>query len=170
MVGAGAAISGLTVAGLLGGARTLYKAVDRGNDYYSLVDGPLSNIPKTSELLDRIPGHGLADGAGRVLGYTDATLDTGEGVYDLKHQHYGAAGGKMVDATASLLKAQKDDPVAYLAGVDLSLAHKDYDLARQVDWSEGIPNPFDPGVFRNDYVPTFKDLPGETISNLAGVF
>jgi uncharacterized protein YukE len=168
-LGAGAAISGLTVTGLLGGAGSVWRGVNRADDYYSLVDGPLSHIPETSELLDRIPGHGFADGASNVLGYANGTLDAGKGISDLSHHYYGAAGGEMVDSTATFLKTSKD-PVFYLAGVDLSLARKDYDLARQVDWSEGIPNPFDPGVFKDDYVPTFKELPGELVTNLAGVF
>ena len=79
-----------------------------------------------------------------------------------------AAGGETVEATASFLKTSKN-PVAYLAGVDISLIHKDYDLASQVDWSH-IPNPLDPGVFKNDYVPSFEQLPSEIASNLAGVF
>lgn len=169
-LGARAAISGLTLTALLGGVSSVWRVASRVDDYYSLVDTPLSNIPKTSELLDRIPGYGFVDHASTVMGYAEGTVDTGEGVWDLSHGHYGAAGGKMVDATASFLKTQKEDPVAYLAGVDISLIHKDYDLARQIDWSQGIPNPFDPGVFKNDYLPTFKDLPGEMISNLAGVF
>lgn len=168
-LGTGAAVSGLTLAAVLGGARAAWTVVNRADDYYSLVDGPLSHIPKTSELLDRIPGHGFADGAGNVLGYANGTLDAGRGIADLSHHYYGAAGGQMVDATAAFLKTSKY-PAFYLAGVDLSLFHKDYDLARQINWSEGIPNPFDPGVFSNDYVPTFKQLPGELISTLAGVF
>jgi uncharacterized protein YukE len=169
-IGIPVAISGVTLTALLGGAGSVWTAVNRGDDYYSLVDGPLSNIPKTSEWLDSIPGHGAVDDASNVLGYAGAGLAAGQGVAELSHHDYSAAGGDMVDATASLLKAQKDDPVAYLAGVDLSLIHKDYDLASQIDWSQGVPNPFDPGVFRNDYVPTFKELPGELVSNLAGVF
>lgn len=168
--GARAAISGLTMTALLGGVSSVWRAASRADDYYSLVDTPLSNIPKTSELLDRIPGYGFADRASTVMGYADGTVKTGEAAWDLGHRHYGAAGGEMVDATASFLKTQKEDPVLYLAGVDISLAHKDYDLARQIDWSQGIPNPFHPGVFESDYVPTFKELPGELISNLAGVF
>lgn len=169
-IGIPVAVSGVTLTAILGGAGSVWTAVNRADDYYSLVDGPLSNIPKTSEWLDSIPGHSAVDDASNVLGYANAGLDAGKGVADLSHHDYGAAGGNMVEATASLLKAQKDDPVAYLAGVDLSLIHKDYDLASQIDWSQGVPNPFDPGVFRNDYVPTFKELPGELVSNLAGVF
>lgn len=210
--GAGAAISGLTVTGLLGGAGALYKAVDRGNDYFSLVNGPLGlaknanvvgrydktwtqvlhlandssflkykqssflhwfhdnpHVQEANSLLAKMPAHQFIGRVSGALGWADAGIDAGKAANDaFNHQNYAAAGGHMVDATASALKGMKYPPL-YLAGVDISLIHKDYTLARQVDWSN-IPNPLNPEVFRDDYVPTFKQLPGELVTNLAGVF
>jgi uncharacterized protein YukE len=206
-----AAISGLTLTALLGGARSAWGAMEKGDDDYSLVDGPLGLVSNTnvvgrydktwtrvlqlsddnsflkykqspflhwlndnphaqaaSDLLEKMPAHDFLANAGTGLGLASGTLNLGKGAADAAQHHYAAAGGQMVDATASFLKTSKN-PVAYLAGVDISLAQKDYDLGRQVNWSD-IPNPFDPGVFRNDYVPTFKELPGEMVSNLSGIF
>ena len=44
---------------------------------------------------------------------------------------------------------------------------EDYELGSQIDWSQGIPNPFNADNFRNDYVPTFRSLPGQLVSTLA---
>lgn len=209
--GIGAAVSGLALTALLGGARSAWGAVNRADDYYSLVDGPLGlaknanvvgrydktwtqvlhlandssflkykqspflhwfhdnpHVQEANSLLEKMPAHEYIGRVSGALGWAQAGIDTGKASADVLNHRYTAAGGQMVDATASALKGSKYPPL-YLAGVDISLVHKDYDLARQVDWSN-IPNPLDPGVFKNDYVPSFKELPGEMVSNLAGVF
>ena len=209
--GAGAAISGLTVTGLLGGAGSVWEAVRRGNDYYSLVDGPLGlarnanvvgrydktwtrvihlandstllkykrspflhwfhdnpHVQEANSLLEKMPAHDFIGRVSGVVSWAQVGIDTGKASADVANHQYAAAGGQMVDATASALKGSRN-PVLYLAGVDVSLVHKDYDLARQVDWSD-IPNPLDPGVLKNDYAPAVKQLPGEMWSNLKDVF
>ena len=211
LVGAGAAISGLTVTGLLGGAGSVWEAVRRGNDYYSLVDGPLGlarnanvvgrydktwtrvihlandstllkykrspflhwfhdnpHVQEANSLLEKMPAHDFIGRVSGVVSWAQVGIDTGKASADVANHQYAAAGGQMVDATASALKGSRN-PVLYLAGVDVSLVHKDYDLARQVDWSD-IPNPLDPGVLKNDYAPAVKQLPGEMWSNLKDVF
>ncbi len=45
-----------------------------------------------------------------------------------------------------------------LAGFDIKLYKKDFELAQQIQWNQ-IPNPFDPGVFQNDYVPGSSSFP-----------
>ena len=208
--GIGAAISGVTLTALLGGASSVWKDVQRGNDYYSLVD-PLKlaknanvvgrydktwtrvlhlandspflkykrssflhwfhdspHVQEANSLLAKMPAHDFIDKASGVVSWATAGEQGLKGLSDIKQGQYTAGGGQMVDATASALKGSRN-PVLYLTGVDISLVHKDYDLARQVNWSD-IPNPLDPGVFKNDYVPSFKQLPGEVLSNLAGVF
>ncbi len=211
-LGVRAAISGLTLTALLGGANSVWKAVDRGNDYYSLVDGPLRlaknanvvgrydktwtrvihlandspllkykrspflhwfhdnpHVQEASSLLEKMPAHEFIGRVSGVVGWASAGEKGVKGVYDIGHGRYAVGGGEMVDATASALKNSKYPPL-YLAGVDISLIRRDYDLARQVDWSN-IPNPLDPSVFKNDYVPTFKQLPGEVFDNLkTGIF
>ena len=187
--GIGTAISGLTVAGLLGGANSVWNAVAKGDSYLSVVESPLDFAEKANDsfsqyekspvirflhddprvreadsLFAEMPGHDLLDKAGKGMTWATVGADAGKGGYDVAGHHYAAAGGQAVDATAALLKGS-DDPALMLAGFDVSLIHKDYDLASQVDWSN-IPNPLDPGVFKNDYVPTFKQLPGEVFSNV----
>lgn len=131
-----------------------------------LHDNP--QLKTARELADKMPAHDFLDKSGKVLGLASGAEHMGKAYDAYNHHNYAAAGGETVEATASFLKTSKN-PVAYLAGVDISLIHKDYDLASQVDWSH-IPNPLDPGVFKNDYVPSFEQLPSEMASNLAGVF
>jgi uncharacterized protein YukE len=207
-----AAISGLTLATLLSGASSVWGAVKGGNDYFSMLDGPLRlarnanvvgrydktwtrvihlandssllkykrspflhwfhdnpHVQEASSLLEKMPAHDFIGRASGVVSDVAAGQQGLQGLSDIGNHHYAAAGGQMVDATASVLKGSRN-PVLYLAGVDVSLIHRDYDLASQVNWSD-IPNPLDPGVFRNDYVPSFKQLPGEVWDNLKdGIF
>jgi hypothetical protein len=97
------------------------------------------------------------------------TVDTGKGISEAAHGHYGAAVGDAADVAAAGLKSSKN-PVLYLAGVDVALIHEDVDLAGQVDWKQGLPNPFSGSNFADDYLPTFKSLPGQMVGPLAKAF
>jgi uncharacterized protein YukE len=188
-----AALSGLTLTALFGGVRSAWDAVSGGDNYLSLVTDPLNFAEKASDsfqeyerssviqwlhddprvqeadsLYSQMPGKELLDKFGTGMTWASVGVSGGQSLADLRHHDYGAAGGQALDATASYLKGS-GDPAAILAGIDISLYQKDFDLARQINWSEGIPAPWDPGVWRNDYVPTFKELPGEVFSNLLGV-
>lgn len=126
-------------------------------------------VQEARSLLEKMPAHDFIGRASGVVSDAEAVQQGMQGLSDIGHHRYAAAGGEMVDATASVLKGSRN-PVLYLAGVDISLIHRDYDLASQVNWSD-VPNPLDPGVFRNDYVPSFKQLPGEVWNNLSdGIF
>lgn len=106
---------------------------------------------------------------GTVMGWAAVGSDAGQAAIALHDHQYASAGGDLVDATADGLKNSKN-PVAYLAGVDIILAKEDYDLASQIDWKQGIPNPFDGDTFRQDYLPTFKSLPGQLVGPLEKAF
>jgi len=112
---------------------------------------------------------GKLDKVGTGLGVLSLSVSGGEAAADLGQHHYASAGGHLVDGTAGALEVW-GGPAGKLAGFDISLIKKDVELGRQVQWSQGIPNPFGPGVFKNDYVPVFKELPGQLVSTLAGIF
>lgn len=111
---------------------------------------------------------GKLDTAGKGLGYVTTGVDGAESLNDLRQHHFGSAAGSAVDASSTALM-NSDNPALFLAGFDVALFKKDYELAQQVDWKEGIPNPLNASNFRNDYIPTFKQLPGQLVSTLAEV-
>ena len=117
-----------------------------------------AHAPAVLDKLDKI---------GTGMSVLSAGVSGGEAGADLAQHHYASAGGHLVDLTAGALKSS-DNPVSYLAGFDISLYKKDFELAQQIQWNN-IPNPFDPGVFQNDYVPSFKALPGELVSTLTEI-
>ena len=87
---------------------------------------------------------------------------------DLGRHDYAGAGGHLVDATADGLKDTKYPPL-YLAGATLTLLKEDYDLGSKIDWTQ-VPNPLNADNFRNDYLPTFKSLPGQMVGPLEKAF
>lgn len=111
---------------------------------------------------------GTLDKAGKGLGYVATGVDGTEAVYDLHQHEYAAAVGHAVDATSSALM-NTDNPATFLAGFDIALLKKDYQLGSQINWSQGIPNPLNVTNLQTDYLPTFKALPGQLVSTLAGV-
>jgi uncharacterized protein YukE len=108
------------------------------------------------------------DKAGKGLGYVATAVSAGEAGDEALHHQYAKATGSTIDATSSALM-NSDNPVGFLAGFDIALIKKDTELAQQIDWKQGIPNPFDAATFRSDYIPTFKQLPGQLVSTLAGI-
>jgi uncharacterized protein YukE len=105
---------------------------------------------------------------GTVMGWAAVGSDAGQAAIALHDHQYASAGGDLVDATADGLKNK--GLVGYLAGADLTLLKEDYDLGSQIDWKQGIPDPFDGDTFREDYLPTFKSLPGQMVGPLEKAF
>jgi uncharacterized protein YukE len=134
--------------------------------------GPIGAVSGFIPGTDDLPVFGALGAFGTAMTY--ATLgvegyDAGEAVGN--HQ-YAAAGGDLVDATATELKSvdPAEDPELYLAGVDLALLKEDYDLAGQIDWREGVPCPWTGDNFREIYAPVFESLPGEMVGPLREAF
>lgn len=126
--------------------------------------GGVLDDPHAAKVLD------IAGKGGNAIGLASAGIDgVKAGDQAFAHHNYGAAGGDLVDATATGLKTSKN-PVAYLAGVDITLVKEDYDLAQRIDWKQGIPSPFSGDNFRTIYVPTFKSLPGQLVGPLEKAF
>ena len=130
-----------------------------------------AHVQRAAEILGT--GHSAAvldklGKAGTGLGYVTTGVDGAESLDDMRQHHFGSAAGSAVDATSTALM-NSDNPALFLAGFDVALVKKDYQLAQQVDWKEGIPNPFNASNFSNDYIPTFKELPGQLVSTLAEI-
>ncbi len=106
---------------------------------------------------------------GTAIGWAAVGSDVGQSAIALHDHQYASAGGHLVDATADYLKT-RGGPVAYLAGADIVIWKENYDLASQIDWKQGIPNPFNAGTFREDYLPTFKSMPGQVAGILEKAF
>lgn len=129
-------------------------------------------VQQLSDLLDETHGTevlGKLDTAGSILGDVTTGVDADEAAYALGQGHYGDAVGHAVDATSTALM-NTDDPATFLAGFDIALLKKDYQLEQQIDWSQGLPNPLNATNLREDYLPTFQALPGQLVSTLAGIF
>lgn len=107
-----------------------------------------------------------------VAGKVETAVDVGKGTFAVAHDvsthEYGRAFNDSIDTLATGLKG--GNPVTYLAGVDLSLVKKDVELAQQVHWSEGLPNPFGGDNLKTVYLAEAKDLPGQLWTNLKDVF
>lgn len=179
--------AGSAVALLAGTVDRAWQTTSTANGYVSLVTTPLEQIHELagddgllhdSSLLQRAD-HTLTDVHGPIaldaldkvtgpLGYVSVGVSGAATVGALSQHHYASAANDLVTTTANALETSKD-PVAILAGFDVGLLQKDVELAHQIQWSQGIPNPFGAGNFKNDYVPMFKSLPGEVVSTLAEV-
>jgi len=136
---------------------------------HALHDNP--HVQQAGEILGNTHSTAVLDKlgtAGKGLGYATTTVDGLEAANDVREGHYASATGNAVDATSSALM-NSDNPAGFLAGFDIALLKKDYELEQQIDWKQGIPNPLNASNFENDYVPTFKALPGQLVSTLAGI-
>lgn len=112
---------------------------------------------------------GKLDRVGTVMGTAGTAVDAGQAGIAAAHHDYGSAGGDLVDATASGLQTYGGLP-GYLAGASITLFKEDYDLGSQIDWKEGIPNPFSGGNFTNIYVPALESVPGQMVGPLEKAF
>lgn len=161
-------------------ATTPFERLEQLSDESTLLrfeDSPILNWlndnPHVQELDELMSKAGLADvldkvdKVGTAMSYLAIGTAAAASVHDLADHQYGNAFGQVIDGTAAGLKNSKD-PVAYLAGFDLSLLQKDYELGRQIQWS-GIPSPFSVSNFENDYIPAFESLPGQLVSTLSEV-
>ena len=195
-MGGGAGLGGL-LGGLAGGVAGVWGLAQKIDGYVSLATTPFERLKQLDaettrlrfenspilkwlndspgvERIDEIMSNaGLdkvldkVDLVGTGLSYVAIGASSVAALHDLADHHYGDATGEIIDGTETGLK-NSDDPVLYLAGFDLSLLQKDYELGRQIQWS-GIPSPFSLSNFENDYIPVFKSLPGELISTLSEV-
>jgi uncharacterized protein YukE len=107
--------------------------------------------------------------AGAIMSGVGIAADGGQALMAVHDHQYAKAGGDLVDAAADGLKTSKN-PVAYLIGANIVIWKENYDLASQIDWKQGIPNPFDAETFRDDYVPTFKSIPGQLAHTIVKAF
>ena len=152
--------------------------LDRDGSFFKYKESPILNalhdnahVQQAGEILGNSHATavlGKLDTAGKGLGWLNTAVAGGASAGDLVQGHYARAAGSALDATSSALM-NTDNPATFLAGFDLALLKKDYELGSQINWSQGIPNPFNAANFRNDYVPTFRSLPGQLVSTLAGI-
>ena len=193
--GAVGVAGGLGLASILGGIGRAWQVAEKIDGYGSLVTDPIDLLKKLDEegaltglrdtqLLHWLQDSGhlrqaeellsrahvpvvldVADKVGTGMSYISIGVSGASAIHDLAQHHYSDAGGEAIDGTATGLKST-GDPVLYLAGFDISLLKKDYELGRQIQWTD-IPNPLNASNFENDYIPAFKSLPGELISTLA---
>jgi hypothetical protein len=117
----------------------------------------------TDRVLEKLGPVGIA------IGLVPVGVDLKHAYTDYTHQNYAGAGGDVVDASADLLK-DLPWPVAYFAGGTIALDKEAYDLGWQVDWKQSIPNPFNAETFRDDYLPTFKSMPGQVADALVKAY
>jgi uncharacterized protein YukE len=176
-ISASAADAGL--AGPSGGASAILPAVVAGvgviwsgaqlaGQFTSPVDTMASLIPGAS---DDLPVLGATGDFDTGMAMVTAGIDGAKAGDALANHQYAAAGGDLVDGTADALKAGgPEDPVPYLAGVTLELGKEDYDLAGQIDWSQGVPNPLTGSNFSTIYAPALEAVPGEMVDPLMKAF
>ena len=157
---------------------TRIKNLDQNGDFLKYKKSPVlqwlhdnPHVQLADQILTKTHTAGLLEKLGPVgtaMGVAKVTVDIGQGGDELYHQQYASAGGRFVDATADGLKTIPN-PVAYLAGGTVALLKEDYILGSQIDW-KNIPNPLNADTFRNDYLPTFESLPGQTVGILAKAY
>jgi uncharacterized protein YukE len=176
-ISASAADAGL--AGTSGGTSAILPAVVAGvgviwsgaqlaGQFTSPVDTMASLIPGAS---DDLPVLGATGDFDTGMAMVTAGIDGAKAGDALANHQYAAAGGDLVDGTADALKAGgPEDPVPYLAGVTLELGKEDYDLAGQIDWSQGVPNPLTGSNFSTIYAPALEAVPGEMVDPLMKAF
>jgi uncharacterized protein YukE len=150
------------------GAGVIWNGAQLAGQFTSPVDTVASLIPGAS---DDLPVLGATGDFDTGMAMVTAGVDGAKAGDALANHQYAAAGGDLVDGTADALKAGgPDDPVPYLAGVALELGKEDYDLAGQIDWSQGVPNPLAGSNFSTIYAPALAAVPGEMVDPLMKAF
>jgi len=169
--GLGAATStgtGAILPAVVAGAGVIWTGAQLAGQFTSPVDTVASLIPGAS---DDLPVLGASGDFDTGMAMVTAGVDGAKAGNALANHQYAAAGGDLVDGTADALKAGgPDDPVPYLAGVALELGKEDYDLAGQIDWSQGVPNPLTGSNLSTIYVPALEAVPGEMVGPLMKAF
>jgi hypothetical protein len=112
--------------------------------------------------------HGI-DKVGKVGGLIDAGVHLATVGEDVAAGNGGRALNDGVTVVADVLKSSKN-PVSYLAGFDVSLIQKDVELAQQVHWGDGLPNPLSGNNWSTIYAPEVKALPGQFFSSVWSCF
>lgn len=158
---------------------TLYRKLiklDDGNDFLKYKKSPVlktlfanKGLTAVNSFLEKSHLATVLDKVGAVGTAMDVGKDGYQALDALSKGDRFDAFSHGVDATADLLKGSKN-PVAYLLGVNMSLYKKDAELAAQIDWKEGLPNPFSGDNLKTVYLAEAKDLPGQLWTNLKDVF
>lgn len=155
--------------------RSLIK-LDNGHDFFKYKKSPVLKMLYANGELNRVSSFLEKTHATKILGTVGnvgTVMDTGKAVFQaddaLSKGDWFGAFSHGADATADVLKASKN-PVTYLVGLNMSLYKKDAELAAQVDWKAGLPNPFSGDNLKTVYLAEAKDLPGQLWNNLKDVF
>lgn len=160
--------TGAILPAVAAGAGVIWGGAQLAGQFTSPVDTVASLIPGAS---DDLPVLGAAGDFDTGMAMVTAGVDGAKAGDALANHQYAAAGGDLVDGTADALKAGgPEDPVPYLAGVTLELGKEDYDLAGQIDWSQGVPNPLAGSNFSTIYAPALEEVPGEMVAPLMQAF
>lgn len=101
--------------------------------------------------------------AGIALAATDFVVNVGQAGVDIKDHRYAGA----IQHVGSAV--QDAGPVGFLAGGTIRLLADDYQLGRQVEWSQ-LPNPLSGDNFVQDYLPSAGDSPLKTLGVLSDAF
>jgi uncharacterized protein YukE len=128
--------------------------------FHALHDNAL--VQRADHLLTITHGDKVLDflgPVGVVMSWAGVVADGGQALTDLHNHQYARAGDDLVNAAADGFKTR--GLVGYLVGANIVIWKEDFDLASGIDWKQPIPNPFDAETFRDDYVPTFKSIPGQ---------
>lgn len=160
--------TGAILPAVVAGAGVIWNGAQLAGQFTSPVDTTASLIPGAS---DDLPVLGATGDFDTGMAMVTAGVDGAKAGDALANHQYAAAGGDLVDGTADALKAGgPEDPVPYLAGVTLELGKEDYDLAGQIDWSQGVPNPLTGSNFSTIYAPALEAVPGEMVDPLMKAF
>jgi uncharacterized protein YukE len=160
--------TGAILPAVVAGAGAIWTGAQLVGQFTSPVDTVASLIPGAS---DDLPVLGATGDFDTGMAMVTAGIDGAKAGDALANHQYAAAGGDLVDGTADALKAGgPEDPVPYLAGVTLELGKEDYDLAGQIDWSQGVPNPLTGSNFSTIYAPALEAVPGEMVDPLMKAF
>jgi hypothetical protein len=113
----------------------------------------------TLAFMAKVGSSGLVKTVGKAAGVVGRILSFGDVVNDVAHHRYAASAEKVVDLGASSLKGSKN-PVAYLAGVNVSLwteVGRELSHQRLEDWTTPLPNPFSGKAMREVYLPAASE-------------
>jgi len=101
---------------------------------------------------------------GAVLALPDAIVNTGEAIVDLKDHRYNSA-----IQHAGTVAEDEGGPVGLLGGFATRLIAQDYELGKQLQWSD-TPNPFSGDNFKQDWLPSIEEAPKKTFDTVWNAF
>ncbi|MGH3154844.1 MAG: WXG100 family type VII secretion target [Streptosporangiaceae bacterium] len=139
--------------------------LDRDSDFLKYKTSPVlhglhdsSAVQEIGGFLDKTHVTGVVkrlSPVGQAIGWVSVGVNLYHAGDDIYHHQYAAAGGQLVDATATGLM-NSDNPALFLAGAGLTLLKDDYDR--------------DPSMFNAAIRPTFDTLPGNSAGALEKAF